>query len=63
MTSRIIITMRRGIIQRMKCSQPNVEVRIVDLDAIDQEPADSAVRDRAEVLISEDEFEWDVNFH
>lgn len=63
MTTKLIITMRRGIIHRMKCSQPGVEVRVVDLDAIDLEPAHSEVRDKADVLMSDDDFDWDVHFN
>lgn len=61
MNTRILIAIRRGVIQRLKSTHPGVEVKVIDLDAVDQEPADSPIRDRADLLLCDDEdHPWDV---
>lgn len=52
---RIVIVLRQGVIQQIRTTHPDVDVEVVDLDAVDQEPIDSPIRDRAELLLMRDE--------
>lgn len=36
---RIVIALRRGVIQQIRTTHPDVNVEVVDLDAVDQEPS------------------------
>lgn len=59
MNTRVILAIQRGVIQRLKCNQPGVQVEVIDLDAIDSEPPNSPERDRAEILLGGD-YPWDA---